>query len=311
LCAGYAFEKLLQADATIAVDFKGASDFIRNTIFGAQLIKEAIVDRIQRATNVRLRVDLDAPDCLIHARLHHGEFSLFYDLSGHSLHQRGYRKEAGDAPLKENLAAAVLIRAGWPKLMPAPFIDPFCGSGTLLIEAAMMASQKAPGLDRLDYGFVNWQGHDEALWSKLQKDALETHEQAMDDGLALLFGYDQDAQVLETAKRNIRAAGFLENIQLQARTIRDFALPQECDPTTPGLIVANPPYGERLGDSQQLVPLYEELGVAIKRSGWKAAVLTSDPALAGSTRLRSHKQYAFMNGKIPCKLYLFDPHPNR
>jgi 23S rRNA (guanine2445-N2)-methyltransferase / 23S rRNA (guanine2069-N7)-methyltransferase len=304
-CVAIKWETILKDNATVAVDFKGASEFMRNTMFGAQLIKDTVVDRIQKTRGHRTQVEPKSPDCLIHVRLHHNELTVFYDLSGHSLHQRGYRREAGEAPIKENLAAALLIRAGWPKVMSAPLIDPFCGSGTLLIEAAMMASDKAPGLDRLDYGFLNWQGHDETLWSTLQREALERHEKAMEGPLPLIFGFDKDPAVLKTAKANIRAAGFTENIQLEAQSIRDFALPEACTGLR-GLIVANPPYGERLGVSDELIPVYAELGSALKQSRWPSAILTSDPTLARATGLWSYKQYALINGKIPCKLYLFE-----
>lgn len=304
LCLGYNWGDVLEVGGTIAIDFKGASDFIRNTVFGAQLIKDAIVDKLREANKDRINVDLKNPDCRIHARLHHGELSVFYDLSGHSLHQRGYRKEAGEAPIKENLAAALLIRAGWPQMTSTALIDPFCGSGTLLIEAAMMASDKAPGLDRLDFGFVHWQGHDAELWGNLQQEALERHELAMDGELPVVIGYDQDEQVLKAAKRNIHAAGFSEIIRVEKRSINDFALPEACLGTR-GLIVANPPYGERLSESEKLIPTYEELGRALRQCAWKAAILTSDPELAYATGLRSQKQYSLLNGKIPCKLYLF------
>jgi 23S rRNA (guanine2445-N2)-methyltransferase / 23S rRNA (guanine2069-N7)-methyltransferase len=305
LCASFPWSTVLKPASTLAVDFMGVSDFIRNSVFGAQLVKDAVVDNLRKARNERPNVDLEKPDCLIHARLHHGELTVFYDLSGHSLHQRGYRKDAGAAPLKENLAAALLIRAGWPKMMKTALIDPFCGSGTLLIEAAMMASDKAPGLDRLDYGFLAWQSHDAKMWDEIQAEALERHETAMDAQLAPIFGFDADEKVLTVAKRNIRAAGFEEMIRIEKRAISKFALPTSCADKK-GLIVCNPPYGERLGESDELLPVYAELGVALKQTGWPAAVFTSDPELARATRLRSHKQYAFLNGRIPCKLYLFE-----
>lgn len=294
---------LLRPGSTIAVDFIGTSDFMRNTMFGAQLIKDAIVDTYKDAQKERPSVNPNQPDCGVHARFHHGELSLYYDLSGHSLHQRGYRKDAGAAPLKENVAAALLLRAGWAKMMPAPLIDPFCGSGTLLIEAMMMASKKAPGLDRLDYGFLHWQGHDDSLWSSRQANALEQHELGMEGELPPMFGYDSDAKVVAIAKRNIRAAGFTDQIKVEERDIRHFRIP---DGLSSGLIITNPPYGERLGISESLMPVYRDLGSAIKNSQLRAAVLTSDPNLARATHLRSRKNYSFLNGTIPCKLYLFD-----
>ncbi|MBX9585832.1 MAG: hypothetical protein K2X50_01110 [Gammaproteobacteria bacterium] len=309
LCSRYDWSKLFKLDSTLMISFSGRSDFIRNTVFGAQLIKDAIVDNLRKKLQRRCDIDTKNPDCRVHARLHHGVLSFFYDLSGHSLHQRGYRKKGGEAPIKENLACALLMRAGWPAMSKncQPLIDPVCGSSTFLIEAAMMATDKAPGLDRFDYGFLNWQGHDSELWKKLQKEALSRHEQAMEEPIPLFFGFDKDQDVLKIAERNIHAAGFSGMIQLQHKLLHEFELPTECKGKT-GLIIANPPYGERLEESADLIPLYQELGSALSRHAldWKAAIFTSDPLLARSIGLRSHKSYSFLNGTIPCKLYLFD-----
>lgn len=309
LCARYDWSKLFKLDSTFSVSFTGRSDFIRNTVFGAQVIKDGIVDNLRKTLHRRYDIDIKNPDCRVHARLHHGVLALYYDLSGHSLHQRGYRKFGGEAPIKENLACALLIRAGWPLMCKnkLPLIDPLCGSGTFLIEALMMATDKAPGLDRFDYGFLNWQGHHSEFWKTTQKEALSRHEHAVEESLPLIFGFDKDQEVLKSAERNIHAAGFSGMIQLQQRSLRDFSLPGECEGKT-GLIIANPPYGERLEESADLIPIYQELGLALSRHAldWKAAIFTSDPQLAKAIGLRSHKSYSFLNGTIPCKLYLLD-----
>lgn len=309
LCASIPWAELFKRGSTLAVSFTGQSTFIRNTVYGAQLLKDAIVDTLRTALQERCDIDPKNPNCRIVARLHHGELAIFYDLSGHSLHQRGYRKQAGMAPIKENLACAILIRAGWPKMLlnQQPMIDPCCGSGTLLIEAAMMASDKAPGLDRFDFGFLHWQGHDAALWQGLQKEALDRHELALEGTLPAFWGFDKDEEVLVFAQQNIHAAGFSGLINLGHQAIADFEMPTGLGETT-GLMVTNPPYGERLEDSADLIPLYQELGLAFSQHamGWHAAVFTSDPMLAKSIGLRSHKQYPLLNGTIPCQLYLFD-----
>ena len=309
LCHDYPWGELFKRGSTLAVSFSGQTAFMRNTVYGAQLMKDAIVDSLRETLQERCDVDTKNPDCRVTVRLHHGELSIFYDLSGHSLHQRGYRRQAGTAPMKENLACALLIRAGWPKLMTShlPLIDPCCGSGTLLIEAAMMASDKAPGLDRFDFGFLHWQGHDPELWQRLQKTALDRHESAMEGELPLFIGFDKDDEVLTYAWGNIKAAGFSEQMYLQQQAINEFEIPEECR-ETPGLIIANPPYGERLEESADLIPLYQDLGMALSQHavGWQAAIFTSDPMLAKSTGLRSHKKYPLLNGTIPCQLYLFD-----
>lgn len=309
LCSRYDWSKLFKLDSTFAVSFSGHSDFIRNTVFGAQLIKDGIVDKLRNTLKRRFDVDTKNPDCRVHARLRHGVLSVYYDLSGHSLHQRGYRKYGGDAPLKENLACALLIRAGWPAMAKnlQPIIDPVCGSGTFLIEAAMIATDKAPGLDRFDYGFINWQKHDPELWKKVQKEALFRHEHAMEEPMPPFFGFDKDPEVLKNAERNTHAAGFSSVIKFQHQLLREFSLPSNLKEKK-GLIIANPPYGERLEESPNLVPIYQELGLALSQHAldWKAAVFTSDPLLAKAIGLRSHKSYSFFNGTIPCKLYLFD-----
>lgn len=302
----YNWESLLKTGATIAVDFKGSSEAIRNTMFGGQIVKDGIVDRLSKAIGTRPSVEPKNPDCLIQARLHNEELTLFYDLSGHSLHQRGYRRKTGDAPLKENLAAAILMRAGFSAETPV-LIDPFCGSGTLLIEAAMMATDKAPGLDRLDYGFLNWQRHDTALWDSIQQEALERHENACEKASTKIYGFDSDNQVLRTAQANVRAAGLSDFIHLEEISIKDLELPDVDG--QPVLFVSNPPYGERMGVSKSLIPIYKSLGDLIRKGRSSAAILTSDPDLARATGLWSHKQYSIMNAKIPCKLYLFKPKP--
>lgn len=305
----YDWSALFNRGSTLAVRFSGQTDYIRNTMYGAQLVKDAIVDSLMKAWEERCDIDPHEPDCAVRARLHNGELSVFYDLSGHSLHQRGYRKQAGMAPLKENLACALLIRAGWPSLLkdhPA-VIDPCCGSATLLIEAAMIATDKAPGLDRFDFGFLHWQGHDPKLWQALQTKAYEKHERALEAKIPVFYGYDKDEKVLQHAAKNIHAGGFEGIIELQQRPVSEFKMPTECIGMN-GLIITNPPYGERLDEAQDLVPLYQELGLALSQQAknWHAAVFTNDTLLAKSVGLRSHKKYAFFNGSIPCALYLFN-----
>lgn len=306
LATNYPWSQLFKQGSTLSVSFTGRSDFMRNTVYGAQIIKDGIVDNLRKTLKKRCDIDIKNPDCRVSARLHHGKLSLFYDLSGHSLHQRGYRLQAGTAPIKENLAVALLIRAGWPKIQSA-LIDPFCGSGTFLIEAAMMATEKAPGLDRFDYGFLHWQGHQPALWQELQKNALEKHEAALEKNHPIFIGFDKDPEVIQFAKRNIKAAGFSELIQVEQQSFKDFSLPENCRDKN-GLIIANPPYGERQEDSAELIPLYQVIGTLLNQhaQNWTAAIFTSDPNLAKAIGLRSHKQYPLLNGTIPCQLYLFN-----
>lgn len=168
LCTEFHWQTVFTQDKTIAIEFHGSSDHIRNTMFGAQVVKDGIVDHFRRLKGVRPTVDKENPNILIHAYLKHDQITVSLDLTGYSLHQRGYRLQAGKAPIKENVAAALLMRAQWPKLAAKGygFHDPFCGAGTLVIEAAMMAAQVAPGLIRHDQALHHWAQHQPTLWKK-------------------------------------------------------------------------------------------------------------------------------------------------
>lgn len=308
LCHEYDWAALFEENTTLAIHFSGQSAEIRNEMYGAQCVKDAVVDKLRETTGTRPNINPTAADCNVLARLYNGQLNLYYDLSGQSLHQRGYRQQGGAAPLKENLAAALLYRSGWKKIaaLGKPLIDPCCGSGTLLIEAAMIATNKAPGLQRETFGFLFWRQHDAASWEMEKQQALQEYQTCT----SAIVGFDADDRVLRIAKNNIEMAGFLDLIQVEKRAFKDFKLPNELQ-TKPGLLIANPPYGERLNDVSDVIPLYQQLGLALTQhcQGWQAAIFTADKILAKATGLRSNKQYAFFNGSIPCKLYLFDISP--
>ncbi len=298
----------LSVSGRFKVAFQGQNDAIRNTQYGAQRVKDAVVDSLRNADGERPSIDLTDPDLLIAARLHRGRLQLGIDLSGESLHRRGYRTEKGAAPLKENLAAALLLRAEWPAMAAAgsDMIDPMCGSGTLLIEAAMMATDRAPGLLREHFGFERWLGHLPEAWTALRKDA----EQRALVGLAacrLHFdGFDRDPTVIATAQRNIRRVGLGDLIRVERRDIDAFV--RQPDWSAEGLVLTNPPYGERLSDRQALGGLYQRLGEVIKASmpGWRLGVFTGAPEIGHAIGLRSYKQYRLFNGKLPAQLLLFE-----
>ncbi|MFW1676171.1 bifunctional 23S rRNA (guanine(2069)-N(7))-methyltransferase RlmK/23S rRNA (guanine(2445)-N(2))-methyltransferase RlmL [Pontibacter sp. JAM-7] len=297
----------INSSGSLLIDFNGRSEGITNTHFGALKVKDAIVDQIRMQTGSRPEIAKVNPDLRINVYLHRGRARISLDLSGESLHRRAYRLQSGEAPLKENLAAAVLIRAGWPELMQAhkPLLDPMCGSGTLLIEAAMMAADIAPGLSRKRYGFQGWKGHKASLWASLVA-AAETRKTA---GLAELencfFGFDQDGKVLRAARQNAARAGVESAIQFTTSRIED--LKQELLPETAGLLVTNPPYGERLGETQQLMFLYRYLGDFLKQQlpGWQAAILSSNPELCKVTGLRADKSYKLYNGALESRLVTY------
>lgn len=301
-----AWETHFSASHTIAIDFIGTSRLIDNTMYGSQRVKDAIVDRIRRIEGDRPSVDTKNPDIRIHVRQHKGTVSVALDISGGSLHKRGYRTGQGSAPIKENLAAALLIRSGWPALsrQGAALLDPMCGSGTLLIEGAMMAANIAPGLQRPCYGFTHWRQHDESSWQTLLDEAWE-HKRLGLESLDLdIRGYDANPRVLEYTVKNIENAGLDEHIRLSHKPLDQFGKPT----ASRGLLLSNPPYGERLGEMESLQPLYQKLGKVLQKNfhGWRAAIFTGNVDLARELDLAPSKQYSLYNGTIPCKLLLFD-----
>lgn len=300
------WESHLSSGQTIAIDFIGTSRLIDNTMYGSQKVKDAIVDCIRRVEGERPSVDSKNPDIRIQARQHKGRVTIALDMTGESLHRRGYRTGQGSAPLKENLAAALLLRANWPDVASrgGALLDPMCGSGTLIIEGGMIAADIAPGILRERYGFTHWLQHDAEVWQRL---IIEAQQRKM-DGLAKLDidirGYDTNPRVLEYTTRNIENVGLDEHIRLAHKPIDQFGR----STAEAGLLITNPPYGERLGDFQELTPIYKKLGVVLQKnfSGWKAAVFTGNIDLAREMDLSPSKQYRFYNGTIPCKLLLFD-----
>ncbi len=306
---GVDWASLFGVDDSFAIDFSGENDAIRNTQFGAQRSKDAVVDWFTAAQGKRPGVARKDPDVRLNIRLSGAQAVLSLDFSGGSLHQRGYRLKGGAAPLKENLAAAILLRADWPGIAArgGALIDPMCGSGTLLLEGAMMAADIAPGLDRRRFGFEHWQGHNPDQWRAILADARGRAERGLASTLPEIRGYDADPRVIRTAQENIARMGLEKVVRVAARSLDKFARPTHISMPT-GLLICNPPYGERLGEKDSLRHLYRELGEIMARefSGWHAAVFTSDLELGKAIGLRSHKRYALWNGAIPAHLLLFE-----
>lgn len=297
----------MRSQGTLLIDFMGRTQGINNTHFGALKVKDAIVDQIRDATGGRPSIDKVAPDLRINVRMHRGKLTIALDLSGDSLHRRAYRLKAGEAPMKENLAAAVLIRSGWPdkavdtKIM----LDPMCGSGTLLIEAATMAADIAPGLQRKRFGFSRWNGHQRDIWDELVAEAQSRKAKGVLELDVQLFGRDQDKQVLRSARQNADRAGVADFIDFATCRLED--LDRSVFPEGEGLMVTNPPYGERLGETQQLMFLYRHLGDKLKEqfACWTAAIFTSNPDLCKVTGLRAEKQYKLFNGALESRLFIY------
>lgn len=300
-----AWREHIAPEGTLAVDCAAAQSSITHSHYAALKVKDAIVDRLRADAGVRPSVDTVRPDVRVNVYLHRDQATVSIDLSGDSLHRRGYRARGMEAPLKENLAAAILLRAQWPAVARAggALIDLLCGSGTLLIEGALMAGDIAPGLLRPHFGFVCWLGHNASAWSILLAEARARR----DAGIAVLppiYGFDRNPGAVNAAKQNIVGAGLADHIRIARRELS--ATTTGADLPT-GLIVVNPPYGERMGHAPDLPALYGELGETLKRcfSGWRAAVFTGNTELGKHLGIRAQRIHALYNGALECKLLHF------
>jgi len=299
----------LDARRTLAVDCALSRSRITHSHFAALKTKDAIVDQLRERTGTRPSVDVAHPDVRVNVYLHEDHATVSLDLSGASLHRRAYRHGGGAAPLKENLAAAVLLLADWPQLATAgaPFVDPMCGSGTLPIEAALMAARIAPGRQRMYFGFLGWHGHQPALWARLCQEA-EAQEIRDPRRLPPIHGYDASAAAVRGALVNVEHAGLRGRVHIEKRALADSApIAARGSHHLPGIVVANPPYGERLGHSAGLGALYAELGDTLRRKfpGWTGYVLTGNPTLGKRIGLRSARRHVLYNGAIECRLLVF------
>jgi 23S rRNA (guanine2445-N2)-methyltransferase / 23S rRNA (guanine2069-N7)-methyltransferase len=299
--------------ATLACDCTGANDAIKHTVYGAQLLKDAVCDSLRDSTGARPDVRPERPDVRLHLHVEGSHALISIDFSGESLHRRGYRSEGGRAPLKENVAAAILLRAGWPGIADqgGSLVDPMCGSGTFLTEAALIAADAAPGLERDYFGFSGWRGFDAQLWERLCEEAQT--RRAARPVRRCITGYDTDADSVRMSLANAASAGVADWIHVEKRdimnaTVINGAAPAAGAPAAAGLLVANPPYGERIGDDAVLPGVYAALGRLMRENfkGWQAAVLTGNPPLARHLGVYAKRSHRFMNGAIECRLLRFD-----
>ena len=294
----------LAPGATLACDCSGGNESIRHTIYGSQLLKDAVCDNLRDSTGERPNIKPERPDVLLHLHVEGPTALVSLDFSGESLHRRGYRTEGGRAPLKENVAAAVLLRAGWPQIAAAggTLLDPMCGSGTFLTEGALIAADAAPALDREYFGFLKWHGHDAPLWARLRAEALA--RRAARVVRRCILGSDIDSEAVRMAIANAIQAGVADWLHVEKRALSD--VPRPKDGT--GLIVANPPYGERIGAESGLPELYSQLGAVLRDrfQGWQAAILTGNPPLARNLGIYAKRTHRVFNGTIECRLLRFD-----
>jgi 23S rRNA (guanine2445-N2)-methyltransferase / 23S rRNA (guanine2069-N7)-methyltransferase len=299
----------LSVERTIACEFTSVESRFEHSHFAALRVKDGIVDQMRELTGSRPSVDTEAPDVRIHVHAQRQQVTVSIDLSGESLHQRGYRVRGVSAPLKENLAAGILLRAGWQKLADAggAFLDPMCGSGTLPIEAAMIACEIAPGARRERFGFEGWRQHDAALWNELRAEAEERARGRKPR--APIRGFDTDSRAVAVAIQNLERAGLRGLVHVERRDLAQ----ADRGGSERGLLCVNPPYGERLGTGSELERLYTQLGAKLREEflGWHAAVFTGNPQLGHALGLHATRTHTLWNGPIECRLLRFDIDPHR
>lgn len=295
----------LEPEGTLAVDAHLSGTGLTHARYAAQRVKDAVVDRMRAAHGVRPSVDTESPDLRLDLVLRKGRAVLSVDLGGGALHRRGWRQSQGEAPLKENLAAAMLLRGGWPALYAegGALLDPMCGSGTLLIEGALMAADEAPGLRRLEGAPpTRWKGFDAALWAGIEAEARARAEAGRAALRPVFFGADLDPRALQAAQANADRAGVGDLVRFERADIAALRAPGAAR----GLVACNPPYDARLAADPAL---YRALGDALRAAvpDWRAVLLCGSDELARATGLRAAKRYAFFNGALECALVLCDP----
>ncbi|OFC63171.1 bifunctional 23S rRNA (guanine(2069)-N(7))-methyltransferase RlmK/23S rRNA (guanine(2445)-N(2))-methyltransferase RlmL [Candidatus Erwinia dacicola] len=286
------------SDKTFAVHFSGLNDVIRNSQYGALKVKDAIVDSFTRKNLPRPNVDREQPDIRVNVWLNKDTASIALDLSGEGLHQRGYRQQTGQAPLKESLAAAIVVRSGWQA--DSAMVDPMCGSGTLLIEAAMIACDRAPGLQRKHWGFTGWNNFNQPLWNDVTRDAQERAAKGVQSTTSRFYGYDNDSCVIERAHANARNAGLSQLIEFTTQDMLKLTNPLGQGST--GTVLSNPPYGERLDSEPALIALHGQLGHLMKThfGGWNLSLFSASPELLSRLQLRADRQFKAKNGPLDC-----------
>lgn len=288
---------LITPAMTLAVDCSLRDSALTHSGFVALKTKDAIVDRIREACGSRPNVDTASPDVRINVHLHKNVCTVSLDSSGDPLDRRGYRLERNEAPLRETLAAAVVALTGWDGSIP--LADPMCGSGTIPIEAALVAGHVAPGLQR-SFGFQRWLDYDGRLWERL---LLEADSGIRKIPVGLITGCDQDSRALALAARNATKAGFAGQIHFFHAALDAFQPEGEA-----GVVIINPPYGKRLGDEEELKELYCQIGDIMKKRcrGWTGYVLTGNLELAKYIGLKASRRFVLFNGAIECRLLRYE-----
>lgn len=297
----------LDAGRSFAIDATARASTINQGMFAGQCAKDAIVDQLRARDGHRPDVDPDNPDVRLNLRLVKNRAVLGLDLSGEPLHRRGWRQGQGEAPLKETLAAAMLLRAGWPAdaASGAHLLDPFCGIGTIAIEAAWMAADIAPGILRALPGCAGWPGFDAAAWNALREEAFQRREKGLAATTVAIEGIDLDPRVVDLAKRHAQTAGVGELVSFRHGN----ALARPTPSPRPPLLVSNLPYGARLGDDRSTRDLYQRFGQSVREHfpDSRLALLTLADGRGRALGLRARKRYALSNGRLACELLLIEP----
>ncbi|MEL6384490.1 MAG: THUMP domain-containing protein [Cyanobacteria bacterium J06626_18] len=292
------WQAYLTPDHTLAVAATGKTRQLNHTHFTALQVKNAIVDQQRDRFTQRSNIDTQHPDVQVNVHLYRDRATVSLDSSGSSLHRRGYRPAVGTAPLKESLAAALIHLSEWQP--DQAFCDPLCGSGTLPLEAALIGLNRAPGLFRDRFGFESWPNFNAGLWHRLQRDA----QTAQRDTLAApIVGCDRDRDVIIQARTNAHNSYVPSQVTFSETNLADVEAPANS-----GVLLCNPPYGERLGKDEDLAAFYKLLGDVLKQrfKGWTAFVLSGNKALAKSIRLKSSQRIPVYNGSLPCQLMRYD-----
>jgi 23S rRNA G2445 N2-methylase RlmL len=292
---GIEWAQHLRPGASFVVAARTRDSALDHSLFVEQRVKDAICDELLEVRSERPVVDKVAPDLRMDVHLFRDRCTLSLDTSGESLHKRGWRRFQGGAPLAETLAAGILTLSGWDRR--SPLIDPFCGSGTLLIEAALWASQQAPGLVRERFAFEGSLDHDGACWRSLREEA---RARVTLPRKLQLVGFDVDPAVVEGARRNAEAAGVGELVRFEVGRAEDFAPRRGWN----GWIVTNPPYGERLGDARELAGLYRTFGARLREAcaGYELALFSGNPDLDRELSIAWDSRVALANGALACEL---------
>ncbi|WP_324678023.1 THUMP domain-containing class I SAM-dependent RNA methyltransferase [Hymenobacter sp. GOD-10R] len=295
------WQQFIQPDQTFAITAVVNKSSFEHSLFVAQLTKDAIVDQFRDRTGQRPSVDVKNPDIRLHLHMLENEVTLSLDAAGDSLHRRGYRQGTNVAPLNEVLAAGLLLLTGWDG--HKTLIDPMCGSGTLLTEAALIAQRIAPGLyHQGKFGFENWPDFDQALWESVRLDARQAR---LEEPQAYLGGSDLSGEFINLARQNVAAADLEDFIRLSVRDVKDAKAPAREEP---GIVIMNPPYGERIGEETEMAALYKTIGDTLKSGfqGYDAYVFTGNLEAAKRIGLKTSRRIPLYNGPIDCRLLKYE-----